>query len=221
MASIVLYHFPPSAPCRFALMTARMLGLNVNIKLVNLLKKEQYEPEFLKINPQHSVPTITDDGFHLWESHAISTYLVGKYGRESGLYPLDLKLRASVDQQLYFDAVVLFQRIRALCVPFIYGTASSVPDDVKKGVVDAIDILDTSLSNKTWLVGDKITLADIANVATLCNAEVVGYDLSKHRNVADWFDRCKTTIKGFDENLKGVAEFGALVRANHPAPLFP
>ncbi|KAK3909230.1 Glutathione S-transferase 1, isoform D [Frankliniella fusca] len=221
MASIRLYHFPPSAPCRFALMTARTLGLNVDIKLVNLLKKEQFAEDFLKINPQHSVPTIDDSGFYLWDSHAISTYLVGKYGPKSGLYPADLKVRAAVDQNLYFDAVVLFQRIRAVCVPFIYGTASSVPNDLKQGVVDALDILDKSLLNKTWLVDEKMTVADIANAATVSNAVVVGYDLSKHPNVAAWFNCCKNTIKGFDENLKGADEFRALVQANHPAPLFP
>ncbi|KAJ1526063.1 hypothetical protein ONE63_009229 [Megalurothrips usitatus] len=221
MSSIVLYHFPPSAPCRFALMTARTLGLDVEIKKVNLLQKEQFKEEFLKINPQHSVPTIQDGDFTIWDSHAISTYLVGKYGEGSSLYPHDLRERALVDQKLYFDATVVFTRIRAVCVPFIYGSATSVPDDLKKSVVDALELLDTFLKGKTWLVGEKLTLADIANAASVSNAEVVGYDLSQHPNVNSWYERCKSSIKGFDENLKGAADFAALIKVNHPGPLFP
>lgn len=57
-------------------------------------------------------------------------------------------------------------------VPFIYGTATSVSDDLKKSMKDALDILDTFLDGKSWLVGENLTLADIANAATVSNAEV-------------------------------------------------
>lgn len=58
-------------------------------------------------------------------------------------------------------------------VPFIYGTASSVPEDLKRSVADAFEIFDTLLKGKTWLVGERLTVADIANAATVSNAEVV------------------------------------------------
>lgn len=63
--------------------------------------------EFIKINPQHTIPTIVDDGKSVWDSAAIMTYLVGKYASDDSLYPKDLYLRAVVDQRLYFNCTVL------------------------------------------------------------------------------------------------------------------
>lgn len=46
----------------------------MQIKTVNLFAKEQLAPEFLRINPQHCVPTIDDDGFYLWESRGVLSF---------------------------------------------------------------------------------------------------------------------------------------------------
>lgn len=113
---LTLYHFPPSGPSRAALLVAKALGLDVDVQEFDLFKKEHLNDDFIKINPQHTVPTITDGDFTLWDSHAIATYLATVYGKNPDFYPVDPKRRAVVDQRLNFDCGTLYPRIRAICV---------------------------------------------------------------------------------------------------------
>ena len=104
-----LYYMALSAPCRSVMMTSKMAGVAINLKPLNLLAGEQMKPEFIRINPEHTVPTLDDDGFYLTESRAICAYLVQKYAKNDRLYPKDPKERAIVDQRLYFDATTFYQ----------------------------------------------------------------------------------------------------------------
>lgn len=107
---IDLYYMDASAPCRSVMMTAKMIGVELNLKPLNLMAGEHMKPEFIAINPQHNIPTISDDDLHLNESRAICTYLVNQYGKDDTLYPKDPKVRAVVDQRLYFDMGVFYHR---------------------------------------------------------------------------------------------------------------
>lgn len=60
------------------MMLAAALKIDFNKKYVDLMKGGCDTPEFKKINLQHTVPTIVDNGFTLWESRAILGYL-GRY----------------------------------------------------------------------------------------------------------------------------------------------
>lgn len=105
-----------SAHCRVALQVIRALGLEVDVRVVNLLKQEQLSEDFIKINPQHTVPTLVDDGFVLTESRAIILYLVEKYVSNSSFYSKDVKIRALIHQRLQFDVGTFYLRLRAICV---------------------------------------------------------------------------------------------------------
>lgn len=63
-----LYYSPSSGPCRSVILTARMLEVELELVLVNLLAGDQLKPEFIAKNPQHNVPTLDDDGFYINES---------------------------------------------------------------------------------------------------------------------------------------------------------
>lgn len=89
-------------------MVAKALGVNLNLKTIDTHNKEHLTPEFIKLNPQHTIPTLVDNGFAIWESRAILVYLAEKYGKNDSLYPKDPQKRAVVNQRLYFDMGTLY-----------------------------------------------------------------------------------------------------------------
>jgi glutathione S-transferase len=98
-------------------MTAKAIGLELDLKEINLVDGDHLKPEFLKINPQHTVPTLVEEnGQVLWDSHAIMTYLVSKYGDKESLYPKDFFKRAVVDQRLHFESGLVFPRVLKIVV---------------------------------------------------------------------------------------------------------
>ena len=77
------------------------IGAAYEVKRLDLEKKEQLEPSFLALNPNHKIPTIEDDGLVLWESGAILLYLAEKHGK---LLPADPKGRLAAIQYAFFQA---------------------------------------------------------------------------------------------------------------------
>lgn len=78
---------------------------------MNLMAGDHKTEEFLKLNPQHNVPTVVDDGFVMNESRAIMCYLVDTRSPDSTLYPSDPKARFIIDHRLYYDATVFSKRL--------------------------------------------------------------------------------------------------------------
>lgn len=51
MAPVIdLYYFPASAPCRAVMLTAKLLGVKLNLKTVNILEGEHMSPEFVRVS---------------------------------------------------------------------------------------------------------------------------------------------------------------------------
>ncbi|XP_071694619.1 glutathione S-transferase zeta class-like [Rutidosis leptorrhynchoides] len=81
---------PPSFSVRIAL---NLKGVDYECKPVYLFKGEQFQPEYLKINPMGYVPAIVDGDIILADSSAIMWYLDEKYPQHP-LLPSDFKKKA-------------------------------------------------------------------------------------------------------------------------------
>nr|AHH02316.1 glutathione-S-transferase E4 [Anopheles arabiensis] len=75
MPNIKLYTAKLSPPGRSVELTAKALGLELDIVPINLLAQEHLTAAFRKLNPQHTIPVIDDNGTIVWDSHAINVYL--------------------------------------------------------------------------------------------------------------------------------------------------
>ncbi|XP_068157670.1 glutathione S-transferase D2-like [Drosophila tropicalis] len=210
------YYVPGSAPCRSVIMVAKALGLELNKKLVNLFEGEQLKPEYVKINPQHTVPTLVDNGFALWESRAILVYLVEKYGKDDTLYPKNPKEQALVNQRLYFDMGTLYQSYVEYYYPQFRFNKPADPEAFKK-VEAAFDYLDTFLEAQEFVAGGQLTVADIAILASVSTFDISEFDLSKYHNVSKWYANAKKVTPGWDENWEGLLQMKKILEAKAAA----
>ncbi|XP_060880751.1 glutathione S-transferase 1-1-like [Metopolophium dirhodum] len=207
-----LYYTPGSPPCRSVLLTAKALGLELNLKTVDLFNNEHMKPEFLKLNPQHSIPTLQIGEFVMWESRAIIVYLVQAYGEgDNPLFPKDKKKQARINQTMQFDLGTLYPVFQQQYYPWLFNKQLKTKDKEQK-LHNALGFLETFLGSNDWVAGDSMTLADMALVASISTFEVAGVDLKSHEKVSKWLQRCKTTMKGYkDANQNGVERFKTLV----------
>ncbi|XP_055601881.1 glutathione S-transferase 1-like [Uranotaenia lowii] len=171
-APITLYTTRRSPKGRAVEIVARLLDLDLKTEYINLANIDHLTPEYLKINPQDTVPTIVDDGVALYDSHAINVYLISKYAKNEDLYPRkDLITQARINALLHFESGVLFSRLRATLVPFFYHGAKKIPSENLEGF-QAYEFLEATLKGK-FLVGGSLTLADISICTTLSTANYI------------------------------------------------
>nr|XP_053657452.1 glutathione S-transferase 1-like [Cherax quadricarinatus] len=202
-----LYYVLSSGPCRASMLTAKAVGLELNLKRLDLSAKEQLKPEFLAINPHHTVPTLVDGDFVLWESRAICTYLASKYGKDDSLYPRDLQTRAQVDRLLYFDMEKFFQRFAEYAFPVLFGSQKEFDPAKLERLHEALGWFNDMLDGHNWAVGNTLTVADHILAVSVETFRVFGIDLSKYKNILPWLARCSDTMPGYKEiNLKGSEE---------------
>jgi len=209
--TIDFYYTPGSSPCRSVLLTAKALGLELNLKPMDLHHNDHMKPEFLKINPQHCIPTLVDGDFALWESRAIIVYLVQAYGKDDSLFPKDPKKQAVVNQRLQFDLGTLYPAFADQYYPWIFaGVPKS--DEKDKKIYEVLEFLEIFLGSSAWAAGDSVTVADFALVASISTFEAVDVDLKKFANISKWLAKAKSTLVGYQEiNQSGIDAFKGLV----------
>uniref|UniRef100_A0A182JCM3 glutathione transferase n=1 Tax=Anopheles atroparvus TaxID=41427 RepID=A0A182JCM3_ANOAO len=211
----VLYYLPPSPPCRSVLLLAKMIGVELELKVLNVAEGEQLKPNFVELNPQHCIPTLDDHGLVLWESRVILSYLVSAYGKDENLYPKDFRSRAIVDQRLHFDLGTLYQRVVDYYFPTIQLGAHL--DLTKKAkLAEALGWFEAMLKQFHWSAANHFTIADIALCVTVSQIEAFQFDLLPYPKVRAWLQKCKDELEphGYKEiNETGAETLAGLFRS--------
>lgn len=171
-------------------------GLPYTPRPVELAKKEQMTPEYMKISPGHKTPAIVDsDGpggrITLCESGAILKYCAEK--AKSPLYPTDAAKRVKVDQWLFYGSATFTPHTQALTL-FMFRLGEDVPPAKKhfEGQYrDHLSVFDKQLGTSPYLAGD-FSIADIACYPDVHQYERIGVDIGQYPNVKRWHDAIAT-----------------------------
>ena len=163
-----LYSLPTPNGVKVSIMLEE-IGLPYEVHLVDFNKDDQKTPEFLSLNPNGKIPAILDpDGpggkpLPLFESGAILQYLAEKTGK---LLPQDAARRYQTIQWLHFQMGGIGPMFGQ--IGFFHKFAGKDFEDKRprdRYVGEArrlLAVLEGRLAERTWLMGDDYTIADIA-----------------------------------------------------------
>jgi glutathione S-transferase len=154
---------------RVVLMFLEEKGAVVDRAFVDIMKGENRAPDFVALNPFGQVPLLEmDDGTHLSESTAICAYIEDKFPTPAliGSTPEERAVTNMLVRRLDYDVVapmtMAFRGSEGL--PMFQSRLRCLPeaaDGLKACARDGLAAFDALLAGKTWLAGDRFTLADI------------------------------------------------------------
>ena len=186
-----VYLDPCTVNCRKVLAGLDLLGTQYNLKHVNYFTNEHKGAEYLKINPNATLPSAIDGDCTITESNAILQY-AADHGGKHAYYPTDLKKRADVNRWLLWEASVWFPSCYVYLVENVVKPLLKAEPD--QAVIDAeapkwnklAGILDAQLAKTKWLVGDEVSIADIAVAAPMHLHAAQRLPLDKYPNLKRW-----------------------------------
>jgi glutathione S-transferase len=178
-------------------------GNGYKIRLLLALLKQPYRhvelditqgatrtPEFLAKNLNGRVPTLQlDDGTYLAESNAILWYL----SEGTPYVAADRLGRAQVLQWMFFEQYshepyVATARYIMRHLPPESPRFAELPDRRVRGHA-ALAVMDAHLRNRTYFVGERYSIADIALYAYTHVAHEAEFDLARYPNILSWLGR--------------------------------
>jgi glutathione S-transferase len=121
-------------------------------------------PEYKAMNPNGLVPTIDEDGFILWESHAIVRYFSRKHGSGT-LFPHDARAAADADRWMEWSSTTMWLNLR----PVFWNLIRTPPEKRNMGeVADCtaklganLAMVDAQLAKRAHIAGESFSMGDI------------------------------------------------------------
>jgi glutathione S-transferase len=191
--TLTVYGDSISGNCLKVKWVAERLAIPYRWVETDVLKAETRTPDFLAMNPAGQVPlAVLADGRTLAQSNAIMAHLA----EGSDLIPADSYERAKMLEWLFWEqyshepyvAVARFQ------MAYLGKPASELdPKLVERGKA-ALQRLEDGLDGGEFLVGTRLTLADIALVAYTRVAHEGGFDLADYPAVKAWVARVEAAL---------------------------
>ena len=196
---ITIYGVPFSQPVRAVLWLMLFKQKSFELSLINpgtTSEGGSRHPDYLAKFPTGTIPSLEDKetGFVLSESHAIMCYLCNKYDWND-LYPSNLEQRARVDSYLHLHHRNVREASIGLVAPKVRKDLN-FPEDFLKMSHANIEkafkaIEDGWLSRSRYLVGDDLTIADMAAYVEIGQLQSIFtniYDFEPFPNILRWLE---------------------------------
>jgi glutathione S-transferase len=165
-----LYSHPLSTYSRRVRLALIEKNIAAEMVVVDMAARKHREPDYLALNPYGRVPTLVEDGFALYESASILSYLEATHP-EPALVPADARGRALVDMHMRLcdlqlarhTTTIVFQKRFLPKERWDQTAIAQAKAEIEKHVV----ILARQLEGRDYLVANRFTLADLAYIPSL------------------------------------------------------
>jgi glutathione S-transferase len=176
------------------------LGIPYTVKKVDLSTGVQKEPWFVAINPNGRIPAIADSSFpdgkelHVFESGAILQYLVETYDHDHKIsYPKGTREHWEVLQWLFFQNAGIGP-MQGQANHFFRYAPEKIPYGINRYITETerlYSVLNAHLASSSsgFIVGDRLTIADISAWGWANIAPWSGVDLTKFPAVQEWLKK--------------------------------
>ena len=195
MPKMKLYSHPLSGHAHRVELFLSILGLDVQIITVDLLKGEQRNSAFLKKNIFGQVPVLEDGDVTIADSNAIMVYLASQYDQDHTWLPIEPKKAAEVQRFLSIASGPVASGPATARLINLFGAKL----DHVKAIETAHNILgklDELLDERKWLAAEQPTIADLSNYAYIAHAPEGDVSLQHYPNVNAWLNRIEA-LTGF------------------------
>jgi glutathione S-transferase len=186
-----IYLDPCTINCRKVLAGLDLLDVPYEYHYINYFEGEQKSADFVKINPNATIPAATDGDLTLTESNAILQYAADLSSNHTA-YPNDIKKRADVNRWLLWEASVWFQSCYIYLVEYVVKPLLKAEPD--PSVIEAAapkwnqlaKILDEQLGKTKFISGPDVTIADIAIASPMHLHAASRLPMDKYPNLSRW-----------------------------------
>ena len=200
----ILYHFPIS--CSSAVkIVLEIIGVEHNTKTVNLFEGEQFNNEFLAMNPQGKLPVLVEGEHVLTQGESILIYLSQKY-YDANLMP-DLAKEEGVEALKWLNIIAtnLHGHFSKIFHPEkVSSDPSTVKINAEEEVVKLLNIVAQRLEEHDFLGTDKPTLADFYFVVVLGWGQTLSFNLLERYPVFSRYKKRLQAAKPESETLQSL-----------------
>ncbi|MGQ3357261.1 MAG: glutathione S-transferase family protein [Phreatobacter sp.] len=187
-------HYAETLMPRKACFVARHLGSPVDFIAVDMAKGEHKAPAFRALNPNGKVPLLVDGDLALWESDAIMVHLA--LGAGSDLWPSDPRGQVEAQRWLSWAAHEFNPQAGTLYFEHVIRPMFGMGEVDAAAEAEALArtrrglaVLDTHMAERTFILGSRLSLADVSVAVTFPYAEKANIPLRDYPAVARWNDR--------------------------------
>jgi len=185
---VKLYRNPLSGHCHRVELMLSLLDIPYQTVDLDMANGEHKAPDYLKISPLGQVPAIDDDGVTLSDSNAILIYLEKRYNDTYEWLPQDPAGAAEVQRWLSVAAGEIAYGPCAVRLVKLFGV--DLDYHAAKQKTEALfAVLESLLQQQEYLVGEKVTLADIAGYSYISHVPEGGVSLEPYPAICEWLTR--------------------------------